>query len=95
MKLPKSAQEVLQKESGYQHYKTDGSVIKGKANEFGIAQIKRRTWNWFNELRDKQGLPKLYDILDPFQQVKMIDWAWKNGLQKHWSTYVPEPDSSS
>ena len=87
LKLPKSAQEVIRKESRYQHYKTDGSILKSASNDYGLGQFQRKTWNWFNKLRAEQGLPKLYDIFDPFLQVQMMAWAWDNNLMTHWITY--------
>ena len=89
LELPKSAQETLRKESHFQHYKSDGSVLIGPTHDYGIAQFTRSTWNWFNELRAKQELPKLYEILDPYQQVQMVSWAWQNNLQNHWYGYTP------
>lgn len=84
-KLSPQLKAILKDESHFNHYLPDGSVIKGKANEFGLAQLQRRTWNWFNELRSKQELPKLYDIFDPFEQIKMLEWAEQNNLLDHWS----------
>lgn len=84
-KLSPQLKAILEDESDYNHYFPSGSVIKGSANEFGIAQFKRRTWNWFNQLRAEQELPKIYEILNPFNQVEMLKWAEENNLLEHWS----------
>lgn len=87
-KSSKTVQSILKCESNFNHYKPDGSILRGDAGEYGMAQFKRKTWNWFNSLRDKQDLPKLYDILDPYQQLEMLKWAEQNNLLDHWSCYV-------
>lgn len=84
-KLSPQLKAILEDESNFNHYKIDGSVLKGSSGEYGIAQFKRKTWNWFNKLRVKQGLPNLYDILSPYEQIEMLEWAEQNNLLEHWS----------
>lgn len=84
--LPKSAIDTLQCESGFKHYNSDGSVMRGNDGEFGIGQFMKGTWGWFTDLRRKEKLP-LLDILNPADQIKMVAWAWDNGFQEHWSCY--------
>ena len=82
-----TTQSILKCESNFNHYKKDGSILKGDAGEFGIAQFQRKTWNWFNKLRAEQGLSKLYDILSPYAQLDMLEWAEKNNLLSHWTCF--------
>lgn len=87
-KLSPTLQNIIKCESNFHHYNSDGGVIKGDAGEYGLIQIKRKTWNWFNDLRVKQGLEPLYDILDPYLEIEMLKWAEQNPpLLNHWSCY--------
>ena len=86
-KLPKSAQEVLRKESNFKHYNSDSSVIRGKDGEWGMGQFMKGTWRWFSEMRQTKGLSML-DILSPYDQIEMLKWAWDNDLMNHWTTYA-------
>lgn len=73
---------VLQCESGIKQYKEDGSLLIGAAGEIGIAQFKEKTWEWMNGMRGTH-----LDIQNPLAQINMIDWAFTNGYESHWTCY--------
>lgn len=87
--LPQSAQDTLMCESGGSMYNPGIlSVIRGKAGEWGIGQFMPDTWEDFQNRRREQGIPGLLDKLNPIDQLEMVDWAWQNDLQSHWSCYA-------
>ena len=73
--------EVIECESGWQHYK-NGKIIKGKSGEIGICQFMPATWKMFNEERGTD-----LDIMDKEDQLDMIEWAFENNKQNHWTCY--------
>lgn len=86
--LPADLFQTLNCESQFQHYeyKSD-AIMQGPSRDYGLGQFTRKTWNWFNESRAQQGLKKLYEIFDPFEQIEMLSWAWNNNLKDHWICY--------
>jgi len=52
----------------------------GKAGEVGLSQFKIGTWNAFNRQRGTD-----LDIYNPYHQVELMAWSFRNGLQNHWS----------
>ena len=74
--------EVLKCESNLIHIDRNGNIIRGKDGEYGIAQFKQETWNWFNELRETN-----LDILNMEDQLDMIKWAFNNGYQEQLTSY--------
>ena len=55
---------------------------RGKAGEIGLAQFKIQTWNYFNKLRGTD-----LDIYNAEQQVEMLEWGLRNGMENHWSCF--------
>ena len=84
-KLPQEIYDTLYCESRFTQYK-QGAVLRGDAGEWGIGQYMKGTWKWFTELRQKEHL-KTLDILNPYDQLTMTEWAFENGFQSHWSCY--------
>lgn len=74
--------QVIQCESGGRQHDNEGNLIRGKANEIGIAQFKQGTWDAFNKERGTT-----LDITSKNDQLNMINWAFENGYQNHWSCY--------
>lgn len=74
---------IVYKESHGEHWNTDGTIKRGKAGEFGVAQFM---WATFYGFAGKMGF---YDanILDPTHQLLVMEWALNHGLEKHWTTY--------
>lgn len=74
-------EQVIECESGWTH-EINGEIIRGKAGEYGIAQFMEATWNDFNEERGTD-----LDITNRAQQLNMVEWAFQNNKQQHWSCY--------
>ena len=72
--------EILMCESGGQHYNLDGTIKRGKAGEYGIAQFKWNTFYWMSEQANFNG--SIYSAED---QVELLVWALENNLGFHWS----------
>ena len=84
--LPEDAIATLRCESHFKMYNPDGSILRGKDGEWGIGQFMSGTWKWFSSLRQKEGL-RMLDILNPYDQVELVSWAWQNDMQSHWVCY--------
>lgn len=69
-------------ESGLKQHKDDGTLLMGAHGEIGIAQFKPSTWEWMNKERGTN-----LDITNALAQINMIDWAFGNGLESHWTCY--------
>lgn len=69
-------EEVIECESGW-----DNSA-RGLAGEIGLCQFMPATWEYFNELRGTD-----LDIYNEDHQLEMIDYAFKNNLENHWTCY--------
>lgn len=67
---------VIECESGW-----NNSAI-GAAGEIGLCQFLPETWKYFNELRGTN-----LDIYNKEHQLDLIDWAFKNNLEDHWTCY--------
>lgn len=92
-KLSPQLKAIIADESDYNHFQADGSVLIGdQGQSFGITQIQRRTWRWFNQLRKQEGLPSLSDILIADNQIEMLKWAEKTGRLDHWSCVKEKRD---
>jgi len=78
--------EVIQCESGWKHYDKNGNVKVGDTHlqnhSYGICQFQIRTWETFNKERGTN-----LDIMSRDDQLDMIDWAFKNGKQNHWTCF--------
>lgn len=75
-------EQVLMCESGGKQYNQNGTLVRGKYGEIGIAQFKIATWNLFNKMRGTN-----LDIAKEEDQISMIMWAFQNGLKFHWVCY--------
>ena len=73
--------QVINCESGWTHHR-DGKIIRGTSGEYGIAQFMPDTWDYFNELRGTN-----LDIMNREEQLSMIEWAFNNEYQNHWTCY--------
>lgn len=69
-------------ESHREHWNQGGTIKRGKAGEFGVAQFM---WNTFYGFAKQMGFYDA-DILNPTHQLLVMEWALDNGLQKHWTT---------
>ena len=84
-KLPQDLQDTLKCESNFSHYE-HSAVKRGKDGEWGMGQFMKGTWKWFTDIRRNEHLP-LLDILNPYDQIKMMEWAFGKNLQSHWTCY--------
>jgi len=73
--------EVIECESGWTHQR-NGEIIRGTSGEYGIAQFMEQTWNEFNKERGTE-----LDITNRAHQLDMVEWAFENNKQEHWSCY--------
>jgi len=81
--------ETLWNESGWSHYKEDGSVIRGKAGEVGVAQWMKPTWKWMIDLRRRDNEEIiLLDIYSFEDQIKQFKYGWEKGVT--WFGRPPE-----
>jgi hypothetical protein len=76
-------EDVIDCESGWQHTDKYGNIIRGDAGEYGLCQFMPGTWNHFNKIRGTN-----LDIYSEQDQLDMINWAFKNGYQEHWTCYI-------
>ena len=74
--------DILECESGVNHYNKDGTIKRGKAGEYGIAQFMPKTWAWLNKIRGTN-----LDIYNEAHQLDLFVWAIKNGYQNHWTCW--------
>ena len=68
--------EVIHCESSW-----DNSA-RGEAGEIGLCQFKQETWDWMCKLAGFNG-----DIYSEEDQLWMINWAFENGFQGHWTCW--------
>jgi hypothetical protein len=68
--------DVIQCESGF-----DNTAI-GLAGEIGMAQFMPSTWDLWNKQRGTN-----LEIHRIQNQINMMVWAFKNGLERHWTCY--------
>lgn len=73
-------------ESGDKQYKDDGSILRGKAGEYGVGQFMKSTWDVWNKQRGTT-----LDIMNEDDELDMIQWAFAHGLQNHWTCYRDLP----
>ena len=81
-----SVKNTLWCESQWKQFQKDGSVVRGKAGEYGIAQFMGGTWKNFNTQRMKEGFTSL-DIMKTEDQLTMITWAFSKGYESHWTCW--------
>ena len=74
---------VIQHESGGRHYKDDGTILRGDAGEFGVAQYMYDTFYWFAE---KMGWDDA-NIENPTHQLIITYWAFNHHEEYNWTTY--------
>ena len=74
--------EIINCESGGQHYDKDGDIKRGEAGEYGIAQYMPGSWEYFNKLRGTN-----FDIYNERQQINMLEWCLNNNLGEHWTCF--------
>ena len=48
----------------------------------GLMQYQTETWKMFTKAMDFQG-----DIMNPYDQLIVTQWAWANNLQNHWGCW--------
>ena len=72
--------EILMCESGGQHYNLDGTIKRGQAGEYGIAQFKWNTFYWMSEQANFNG--SIYSAAD---QIYLLKWGIANDLCHHWT----------
>jgi len=49
----------------------------------GIAQFKIGTFNWFTGMMNEK-----LEFMDPYDQIKVMVWAFANGYKNHWECYT-------
>lgn len=76
---------VLNCESRNQHYNPDGTIKRGSHGEWGIAQFRIGTWDWFSNLSGIYG-----DIKSEQDQLILMRWSFDHGFQSHWSCWWSE-----
>jgi hypothetical protein len=54
----------------------------GKLGEKGVAQFKKKTFNWMKALANRPDLK----WLDAEDQKWLLEWAVRNGYGNHWKT---------
>lgn len=85
--LPLDIFKTLQCESNFSMYEHN-TVKRGKDGEWGIAQFMQPTWRWMTDIRRRNGEKEiLLDILNPYDQIKQMQYMWDLGYQNHWSAY--------
>jgi hypothetical protein len=47
-----------------------------------VSQFHEETFNWFSELSGIEG-----EYTNPFDQLKLMVWAFNNNLARHWTVY--------
>jgi len=73
--------ETLWNESGWSMYNPDGSVIRGKDGEWGVAQFMPSTWERLTELRRQEKVEHiLLDKLNFEDQIIMFKYGWDKGV---------------
>ena len=49
---------------------------------YSLSQFHEQTFNWFSELSGIEG-----EYTNPYDQIRLMVWAFDNGYQYHWTTY--------
>ena len=79
--LPKEKRDTLWCESGWSHYDSNDSVLRGQAKEFGVSQFLKGTFNWLIEVRQREGVENaVLDILDFEDQIEMFNYGWDKNV---------------
>ena len=73
---------VIDCESGFNENAYNPIETKS-GHSYGVAQFMKPSWDYFNKLR---GTNK--DYLNPFHQIDMMLWAFKNGYSSHWDCFT-------
>lgn len=73
---------VVRHESGGKNYNDDGTILRGKAGEFGVSQFMYGTFYSFAKKMNFYNA----DIENPTDQLIVTYWAFKNNLGHHWTT---------
>ena len=80
--------ETLWNESGWSHYDTKGSVLRGKDKEWGLIQVLKPSWKYLTDLRRRDNVkPILLDKLSFEDQIIMFKFAFDRGYQNWWMGY--------
>ncbi len=75
-------QDIIECESNGIHYNSNGTVKRGKAGEYGIAQFMPATWNLFNKIRGTN-----LDITNEQDQLDMLFWALETNRGFNWTCW--------
>lgn len=70
-------ENIIQCESNW-----DFKAKNEKGQSFGVMQFQKRTFNWFNKLKDDN-----LDFNSPYDQIELAVWAFNNGYESHWDCY--------
>ena len=68
-------------ESNFKQYKPDGTILRGQAGEYGIAQFKQTT---FDQWKKYYGLSEL-DILKAEDQIRLMILMFGTNREFHWT----------
>ena len=79
---PKTMRDTIMCESNWQHYNKNGTILRGKAGEYGICQFMLKTWNIYSKKSGLNG--SIYSAED---QLELMKWMWDNNLMNHWTCY--------
>ena len=80
---PKDMRDTLTCESTWRHYNSDGTILRGKAGEYGVAQFM---WTTFEQYKKEAGRPEL-SIYVAEDQLWLMEWMFENDLKSHWTCY--------
>lgn len=73
---------VVNAESQCNNYNDDGTIKRGKAGEFGIAQFMAPTfYGWSKQMKFETA-----DVTSPTDELIIMYWAFKNHLENNWTT---------
>ena len=85
MSMPEDQRGTIRCESTWRHLNKDGTVLRGKAGEWGICQFKWDTFELFKRQSKKTDL-SIYSADD---QIELMTWAFEQGddYKKHWTCW--------
>lgn len=85
MSMPEDQRGTIRCESTWRHLNKDGTVLRGKAGEWGVCQFMWDTFELFKRQSKKTDL-SIYSADD---QIELMTWAFEQGddYKKHWTCW--------
>ena len=80
---PKDMRDTLACESTWRHYNSDGTILRGKDGEYGVAQFM---WATFEQYKYEAERPEL-SIYKYEDQLWLMKWMWERDLKYHWTCW--------